>query len=115
MGTMAASAPLADVRRLKRGPISGLSATDPVADTAALAQSRHMKAVAIILTGAWVCGVFPMMLLGALWSGSLPLWPPEQSPLLVDKLDWGAMFFASYGLPVLIVILFLLHRRKAVR
>ena len=94
---------------------SGWPATDPIADTATVAQSRLMKAVAIILTGVWVCGVFPMMLLGALWSRSFPFWPPEQSPFLVDKLDWGAMFFTGYGLPVFIVILFLLHRRKAVR
>ena len=74
-----------------------------------------MKMAAIILTALWVFGLFPIMLLGALWSGSFPLWPPVRSTSLIDNIDWVGMFVAGYGLPVVVPILFLLNRRKVTR
>lgn len=65
-----------------------------------------------MLAVLWIAVLLPGMIAGGLWSGHLPLWPPVQSPHLHDRVIWGALFVASYGIPILLVILIVRKRRQ---
>lgn len=54
-----------------------------------------------------------MAVLGVLWSGTLPVWPPPPSPAhAVDNIMWVVLFVLIYGAPVLSLGLMFLGRRK---
>jgi hypothetical protein len=49
----------------------------------------------------WLFIVMPLMVLGVLWSGDIPLWPPAASTSQTDFVLWCLLFAVSYGLPPL--------------
>lgn len=51
----------------------------------------------------WLAIFLPGMIAGALWSGSLPLWPPVQGGQLHDRIVWAVLFIASYGIPLFLI------------
>lgn len=51
-----------------------------------------------VLAVLWLILLLPGLVLGWLWSGSLPLWPPLTSEHLIDNLKWVVLFILSYGI-----------------
>ena len=71
-----------------------------------------MIKVAVILAVLWTLVILPGMILGYLWSGDVPLWPPVVSGTTRDFLDWIILFLLGYSVPVLALGLFLAGRRR---
>ena len=71
-----------------------------------------MTRIAIVLAALWVLIIFPGMILGYLWSGDVPVWPPVVSGTTRDFVDWLLLFALGYGVPVAAIILFLIGRRR---
>jgi len=60
----------------------------------------------------WCALLLPGLIIGALWSGSIPLWPPVVSDHTIDIVIWAALFLLSYGVPLYLCIRIWLTRRK---
>jgi hypothetical protein len=71
-----------------------------------------MKLAAKILCSIWAVIILPGMILGALWSGSIPGWPPVVSGTAVDFIDWAVLFSLAYGTPLIVGGLFVLGHRR---
>ena len=72
-----------------------------------------MKLAAKILGLFWAVVILPGMILGALWSGSIPGWPPVVSGTAADFIDWAVLFSLAYGTPLIVGGLFVLGHRRA--
>ncbi len=53
----------------------------------------------------WLWMLAPMMVLGALWGGVMPVWPPVVSGSQTDFVAWALTFTAAYGIPPIAVAL----------
>jgi hypothetical protein len=58
----------------------------------------------------WLLIVAPLMVLGGLWGGTIPLWPPVVSGSRTDLIVWAVLFCAAYGLPPFSLALMFLGR-----
>lgn len=67
---------------------------------------------AIALAVFWTLVILPGMILGYLWSGDVPVWPPVVSGTTRDLVDWLLLFIAGYGIPILALALFLMGRMR---
>jgi hypothetical protein len=61
----------------------------------------------------WAIIILPGMILGALWSGSIPMWPPVVSGTDADLIDWVVLFSFAYGTPLIAGGLLILGRYRA--
>lgn len=53
------------------------------------------------------------MVLGALWSGSIPAWPPVVSGTEADFRNWATLLSLAYGTPLIAGGLFALGCLRA--
>ncbi len=65
-----------------------------------------------LLGGILLAFFLPMLVLGALWSGTIPLWPPTVSVSKYNVVIWAALFVFSYGIPLLWIGILLLKRGR---
>lgn len=73
----------------------------------------RMRFAAKIIGVFWAIIILPGMILGALWSGSIPMWPPVVSGTGADLIDWVVLFSLAYGTPLIAGSLFVLGRHRA--
>ncbi|WP_188064630.1 hypothetical protein [Sphingobium sp. KCTC 72723] len=72
-----------------------------------------MTMAAKILGLFWAIVILPGMMLGALWSGSMPVWPAVVSGTDADFLHWVLLFSIAYGTPFIAGALFVFGRYRA--
>ena len=73
----------------------------------------RMRLAAKIIGVFWAIIILPGMILGTLWSGSIPMWPPVVSGTGADLIDWAVLFTLAYGTPLIAGGLFVLGRYRA--
>ena len=90
----------------------------PIADSGWSPHHRRMKtrrllwASGVSLAFVWLFVAAPGMLLGVLWGGTVPVWPPVVSGTNSDYAVWLVTFGVAYGLPPISAALMYLGRSR---
>ena len=81
----------------------------------AVGKSNRLRKAGMTLSLIWLFLFLPGLVLGALWSGSMPLWPAITSGSEMDFILWLCTFVCSYGLPLLAGAFFVMGGKPRLR
>lgn len=70
------------------------------------------RKLAWVIGLAWLLLMVPPMILGFLWSGNAPFWPPVTGGSKTDFIVWVSSFLAAYALPIVAVALLLVSEKR---
>lgn len=67
-----------------------------------------MKKASLTILVLWIFFILPGMILGFLWSGEMPIWPPGIVGMTIDFIAWIVLFIIGYIVPFIMISILLI-------